>query len=67
MGAIDLLNGKMDELNRVMNIEVDGKLIDLHGLENVVLLNIKHWAGGASDLWKPSTEFQRQSFNDELI
>ena len=32
MGAIDLLNGKMDELNRVMTIEVDGKLIDLHGL-----------------------------------
>lgn len=52
MGAIDLLNGKIDQLNRVMNVEVDGKVIDISGLENVVLLNIMHWAGGASDLWK---------------
>lgn len=32
MGAIDLLNGKMDELNILMVIEVDGKVIDIHGL-----------------------------------
>jgi hypothetical protein len=32
MGAIDLINGKMDELNKVMNVEVDGKVIDIHGL-----------------------------------
>ena len=32
MGAIDLLNGKMDELNKVMNVEVDGKIVDIHGL-----------------------------------
>lgn len=67
MGAIDLINGKMDQLNKVMILEVDGKVIDLYELENVCLLNIRHWAGGASDLWRPSSEFKRQSFNDGMI
>lgn len=67
MGAIDLINGKMDQLSDVMTVEVDGKPIDLMGLENIVLLNITHWAGGAGDLWPPSSTYKRQSMGDGII
>ena len=67
MGAIDLINGKMDQLSNVMTVEVDGHPIDLIGLENIVLLNITHWAGGAGDLWKTSSSFKRQSMDDGII
>lgn len=53
MGAYDFIVNKNSILvEDYITLEVDGELIDLKGLENIVLLNITHWAGGADGLWK---------------
>jgi diacylglycerol kinase (ATP) len=68
MGALDLFVKKGEVLIKdYIVVEVDGKVISLEGLENIVLLNITHWAGGVSGLWKESAEFKPSSMNDGII
>ena len=67
MGSIYLLDNKVNHLNDLMTLEVDGRNLDLKGLENIVLLNITHWAGGASDLWNSSSVYKRQQINDGMV
>lgn len=68
MGALDLFVKKGQVLIKdYIVVEVDGKQISLEGLENIVLLNITHWAGGVSGLWKESAEFKPNRMDDGMI
>lgn len=42
-------------------------MIELSGLENLVLLNINHWAGGVSGLWKATGNFKPSCMNDGVL
>lgn len=64
MGAADLFTASKVPLCELIELRVNGKLINIEDIENVILLNIFHWGGGVTNLWQSTTEFSSQSFSD---
>lgn len=52
MGAFNFLKGNRIPLKELLSFKVDGKQLSIDDYENVILLNIKHWGGGVTGLWK---------------
>lgn len=52
MGLVDAFSGKTVKLSSILTIKVDGQEILIDEFENVVFLNIFHWGGGVTNLWK---------------
>ena len=67
MGAMDLFQTAKTPLHKLINLKVDGKEVSLDDIENLIILNIMHWGGGVTDLWKENEEFKKQSFSDGII
>ena len=69
MGAVDLFKASKSNqpLSKLVEMRIDGKLIPLEDIENIILLNIRHWGGGVTGLWDQNNEFQKQSYSDGLI
>jgi hypothetical protein len=44
--------GKKLNLSKDVNLYCDGQLVNIpNNLENILVLNINYWAGGAHDIW----------------
>jgi hypothetical protein len=70
MGAFNFLKGNRIPLNELLSFKVDGNELSIEDYENVILLNIKHWGGGVTGLWKKEQQgkfFEKQSFSDGKI
>lgn len=67
MGAVDLFTASKIPLNKLIEVKVDGKLINIDDIENVILLNIFHWGGGVTNLWQPNETFVKQSYSDGIM
>ena len=54
IGTLDLFgpNPKGPHFSKLFDMEIDGKLISITDMENLIVLNIDHWGGGVSELWK---------------
>ena len=70
MGLADVLTGNNLSLSETLTIKVDGKELLIDEFENVVFLNIYHWGGGVTNLWKEvfqNKRFSKQSLSDGKI
>ena len=70
MGLVDVFSDKTMSLSEILKIKVDGQEIVIDEFENVVFLNIFHWGGGVTNLWKETFQnkkFQKQSISDGKI
>lgn len=56
MGLNDVLAGNNLHLSEMLTVKVDGNELLLEGFENVVFLNILHWGGGVTNLWKETVQ-----------
>lgn len=54
MGVGDLLTSSRPPLCKLIELKVDGKIVNITDIENVILLNIFHWGGGVTNLWQPN-------------
>lgn len=61
-GTIDTFLKECRYLTQNIELELDGKIIDLPHLESIVVLNIPFWGGGCQP-WSP----ENQSINDGLL
>jgi hypothetical protein len=56
MGLNDVLTGNNLKFSGMLTVKVDGNELLLEGFENVVFLNIFHWGGGVTNLWKETVQ-----------
>eukprot|EP01102_Stenamoeba_stenopodia_P004973 TRINITY_DN15476_c0_g1_i1.p1 TRINITY_DN15476_c0_g1~~TRINITY_DN15476_c0_g1_i1.p1 ORF type:complete len:596 (-),score=90.75 TRINITY_DN15476_c0_g1_i1:51-1838(-) len=63
-----LIEQSCRELPKYMEIEVDGKALDITGLQGVIILNINSYAGGV-DVWgkSPSDPYQQPRVDDQMF
>lgn len=66
MGAVDMLKASRP-LQEIIEVRIDGKAISLDDIDNVILLNIKHWGGGVTNLWDANKNYKKQSYCDGLL
>lgn len=70
MGAADMFTASKIPLSQLIEVRVDGQVINIEDIENVILLNIFHWGGGVTGLWDTGTGsggWSKQSFSDGLL
>ncbi|XP_074639461.1 diacylglycerol kinase epsilon-like [Acropora palmata] len=67
-GARDVLEQDCKDLHELVELEMDGRKIDLPELEGIVILNINSWCGGC-ELWcsGDGEHFAPPSINDGLL
>ena len=53
----------------MLTLKIDGKEQAIDEYQNILFLNIKHWGGGVTGLWKKDVtkSFVEESFSDGLI
>ncbi len=67
MGAADLFTASKIPLCKLIEVKVNGKIVNIEDIENVILLNIFHWGGGVTNLWEATGDFVKQSYSDGLF
>jgi diacylglycerol kinase (ATP) len=70
IGSLDIFGqrDRMLHLSKNFDMTIDGQPVSVEHYENLVLLNIHHWGGGVTDLWKSKTNgFAKDSFSDGLL
>lgn len=65
MGSFDLFSRTCKDLQARFTLKVDGKVIDLPYLENLIIMNIPYFAGGAA-IWGSEDCLDSQSSDDSL-
>ncbi|KAK3717363.1 hypothetical protein QZH41_011596, partial [Actinostola sp. cb2023] len=61
-GARDVLEQECKNLHELVELELDGRVIDLPDLEGIVVLNIGSWCGGC-EIWKGNQDNTDDSDN----
>lgn len=66
IGSLDIFKTKDCNLrlDDIFLLEIDGRPTPIDEFENLVLLNIDHWGGGVTDLWKAGGKFKKAAFGD---
>jgi len=67
-GSKDVIAQECKNLHERLELELDGKRIELPNLEGIIVLNISSWCGGC-EIWKSFAEGKapQTSFNDGLL
>ncbi|XP_076390877.1 diacylglycerol kinase epsilon isoform X3 [Megachile rotundata] len=69
-GTQQVVERECKDLDKSIEIYLDGKKVDLPSIESIVILNIPSWAAGV-DLWNIGLEdhekYGKQSINDEKL
>ena len=49
-------------------MEIDGVDVCIEGYQNLIILNIDHWGGGVTELWKTkNSQFRKDSYSDGML
>lgn len=72
MGTFYLFNGQKYVMKELIQIECDGRIIDVPECQNLVVQNITYWGGGAYDAWDneglgEAFQLLRQKMNDNKV
>lgn len=65
-GTNQVVWAECKNINKHMELFLDGKRVDLPQLESVVVLNIPSWGAGV-DLWSMIEDASSQSFKDGIL
>ena len=68
-GSQDILEAQCRNLHERVELELDGRVVELPPLEGIVVLNINSWSGGVTPVWPTSSDdcFRPPSYNDGLL